>query len=271
MHRTNNRSATGGMDGELITLHGATGAALDFRIAGPGSRSYAFVIDWHFRTLAGIAWFAGAWLVGNGGLRWNPDTGTAGAAAANFASLPAIAIYFLYHPIVEILMRGQTPGKRIAGVRVIGRLGGAPDIGAILIRNAFRLIDSLPSFYVVGLLAAFLSPRRQRLGDMAAGTLLVLDQRSMHEASRAIQAEDGRPDASSIAADLATQILERWPALEPENRAAIARDLLARTGGPEAASRIAGMPQEALQAALAALSNQRGASAATRVARSPPS
>ena len=52
-----------------VSVHGATGAALDFRIAGPGSRSYAFVIDWHFRTLAGIAWFAGAWLVGNGGLR----------------------------------------------------------------------------------------------------------------------------------------------------------------------------------------------------------
>ena len=74
--------------------------------------------------------------------------------------LPPLLIYFFYHPILEVLMHGQTPGKRLAGVRVVDREGGIPSTGAILIRNVFRLVDSLPSFYVVGLWTTFLSAQR---------------------------------------------------------------------------------------------------------------
>ena len=50
-------------------------------------------------------------------------------------------------------MRGRTPGKRMAGVRIVARDGGAPSVGALLVRNVFRLIDSLPLLYGVGLVA----------------------------------------------------------------------------------------------------------------------
>ena len=65
--------------------------------------------------------------------------------------LPSLALYFLYHPILEVLMKGRTPGKRIAGVRLVKRDGGVPGVGALLIRNVFRLIDSLPFAYCIGL------------------------------------------------------------------------------------------------------------------------
>ena len=65
--------------------------------------------------------------------------------------LPALAIYFLYHPVLELAMRGRTPGKRSAGIHVVTRDGSAPSAGALLVRNVFRLIDSLPVAYGVGL------------------------------------------------------------------------------------------------------------------------
>src|SRR3984957_16142062 len=72
-------------------------------------------------------------------------------------------------------MQGRTPGKRMAGVRVLSRDGGPPSTVALLLRNLFRLIDSLPATYLLGLMTCFLTANRVRIGDMAAGTLLVLD------------------------------------------------------------------------------------------------
>ncbi len=139
------------------------------RVAGLGHRSYAFVVDWHIRVLAALGWITILVLALR--LDWN-----ANAAAAWPAIAPAAMIYFLYHPLIEILMRGQSPGKRVAGVRIVMRGGGTPGVGAILIRNAMRLIDCLPALYMTGLISCFVTRDQVRLGDLAAGTLLVLDE-----------------------------------------------------------------------------------------------
>ncbi|MGA2188167.1 MAG: RDD family protein [Steroidobacteraceae bacterium] len=161
---------------EHFTIRGATGVDLDLPVAGPGSRSYAFLIDWHIRVILALAYLVAAMLVVNGELTWRSGSGKAGSASVFLVALPSLAIYFLYHPVVEIFMRGQTPGKRRAGVRIVSRDGAIPSVGSIMIRNVFRLVDSLPAFYVVGLLTAFASAQRLRVGDMAAGTQLVLDE-----------------------------------------------------------------------------------------------
>jgi hypothetical protein len=140
---------------------------------------------------------------------------------------PAIAIYLLYHPIVELVMHGQTPGKRMAGVRVVNREGGPPSAGAILIRNAFRLIDAMPSLYVVGLVCTMVTAQRVRIGDMAAGTLLVTvapEGRSLAEL--AARGRSSKLDPAAL--DLVDQLLERWKELEPDKRRAIARELVKR-------------------------------------------
>ncbi|MBS0395165.1 MAG: stage II sporulation protein M [Proteobacteria bacterium] len=187
------------MGTEQLTIASATGVDVSLPIAGPGSRSYAFVIDWHVRLLLAAAWFLAGTLIVTGALLPR----SAALDSRTFALgvlLPSLALYFLYHPVLETAFGGRTPGKRIAGVRLVTRRGDTPSPGALLIRNLFRVIDSLPAFYLVGLLACFATRDRVRIGDLAAGTVLVLDQRA------ALAALDGY---RALARDLAT--VRRWP------------------------------------------------------------
>jgi uncharacterized membrane protein SpoIIM required for sporulation len=93
---------------------------------------------------------------------------------------PPLAVFLLYHIVLEVLMAGQTPGKRLAGVRIVAQNGATPTVGALLVRNIFRVIDSLPVLYGVGLLTSMIRADHVRIGDLAAGTLLVYD----HTAAR---------------------------------------------------------------------------------------
>jgi uncharacterized RDD family membrane protein YckC len=146
--------------------------------------------------------------------------------------VPAAVIYYLYHPILEVLMHGRTPGKRIAGVRLVKRDGGIPGPGALLIRNAFRLIDCLPFMYLVGLVATLLTKYSLRIGDVAAGTLLVYDEARpedvLADLSRASIARLGLGNA-----ELVRDLLARWDEIEPHARAGLARRLLDKLGGAE--------------------------------------
>jgi uncharacterized RDD family membrane protein YckC len=237
------------MDGEYFTIRGATGVDLQVSLAGPGSRSYAFVIDWHIRLLVALAWLVVVMLVMYGRLTWRATSGKMGPGAELLLTLPALAIYFFYHPAFETFTRGQTPGKRIAGVRIVNREGGIPSVSAILIRNVFRLVDSLPAFYIVGLLTTILSRQRLRVGDMAAGTLLIQDERPPSTTFAGIGGGDGHAEVDIVTADLAAQILERWPMLAPDRRATIARSLLARISAYQSTP-LDGMDDAALEAAL---------------------
>jgi hypothetical protein len=75
--------------------------------------------------------------------------------------------------LFEALWHGQTPGKRVAKIRVIQQSGRAITIFESLARNFVRAIDFLPTFYVVGTISIFVTSRSQRLGDLVAGTLVV--------------------------------------------------------------------------------------------------
>ena len=208
---------------EEFTIQGMTGVDLSLQIAGPGARSYAFIIDWHIRLVLALIWLYGATLSTGTGLQLGAK---AGAWTSALVGVPAIIIYFLYHPIVELLMRGQTPGKRMAGVRVINREGGPPGTGSILIRNAFRLVDSMPVFYALGLICTFVTAQRVRVGDMAAGTLLVMNETGTGKSMEHLARGQGGLDPATQ--DLVEQLLERWNQLGGEKRRSIARALLQR-------------------------------------------
>src|SRR5665213_1165564 len=136
------------MSTDSLIVTSPTGVDVELAIAGPGSRAYAFIIDWHIRLLIAVTWFAGAAYF----LTKNPDFAKHSPVTAGLLTgLPPAAIYFLYHPVLEMMMHGRTPGKRMAGVRIVNRQGGTPSMLAILIRNAFRLVDCLPVVYAVGL------------------------------------------------------------------------------------------------------------------------
>jgi uncharacterized RDD family membrane protein YckC len=206
---------------DQVTVQSVTGVDLTLNIAGPGTRSYAFVIDWHIRLLLGAAWLLIAYYVFDIAL-------TVKSAAGFLSILPASIIYFLYHPILEVALRGRTPGKRMAGVRIVSRDGGPPGISALLIRNVFRLIDSLPAAYMLGLISCFVTANRVRIGDMAAGTLLVLDNAAAEKSLQRIEALATGSQLPLDALELVDQVLERWDSLESASRSQIARSLLCR-------------------------------------------
>jgi hypothetical protein len=97
-----------------------------------------------------------------------------------------VGIYFLivfvmiwgYFTLFEALGNGRTPGKRVAKIRVIHQSGRGITFFESLTRNLVRYADFLPSFYALGIVVMFLNKRSQRLGDLAAGTLVVRDRES---------------------------------------------------------------------------------------------
>ena len=218
-----------------LSVDSVTGIDVSLAVAGPGARAFAFLVDWHIRVILGFAWFVAAALLYNGYQGRLSLTPPLANDAAWFGGVvaPALAIYTLYHFAVELTMRGTTPGKRMAGVRIVARDGGAPGAGALLVRNVFRLIDSLPVFYGVGLIAAIATREHVRIGDMAAGTLLVYEGAGRVPAPLSVADSAGRLDPR--AAELIAELLERWVTLGREARVQLARQLLARYGAEAAA------------------------------------
>ena len=176
----------------VLSIASATGVDARLVIAGPGARSLAFVLDWMIRTaLASIyLLLASKILLGNFRFDIGPDDETTWYLAG---AMPATAIYFLYHLILEPLMAGRTPGKRLAGLRVLTPEGQVPTVGALITRNIFRIIDSMPLFYVVGLLFVFFGRQHLRLGDLAAGTVLTIERAPFLEKLAALARRTGLP------------------------------------------------------------------------------
>lgn len=239
-----------------LVIDSATGVAVALPVAGPGGRAFAFVLDWHIRLAIALAWYA------SGALLHSTLAGGAPSLTVPFdpgpswflaVVLPATAIYFLYHPVLEIALRGRTPGKRFAGVRIVTREGNAPGIGALLVRNVFRLIDSFPGLYCVGLVATVVTRPSVRLGDLAAGTVLV------YERDRTQSLPQGLESSATVAGDdtatvlaggeLVAELQSRWMDLSTDARGGLARALLRRLGEPQSA--LAGADDAALLRLLA--------------------
>jgi uncharacterized RDD family membrane protein YckC len=217
---------------EELHLTSADATEVNLPIAGIGSRSYAFLIDWHIRVIVALAWLIGAaamlGLMGGQGF-WDEIFDSVGTLAFYVVILPTSIIYFLYHPILEIAMKGRTPGKRVASIRVVTTEGQTPDASALLIRNIFRLIDSLPIMYVVGIVSVMMSPRQVRIGDMAAGTLLAFEKKTSGAAFDRFAAHTSDSLDLSVM-EVAQDLLKRWNTLNPEKRAQIGIKLIASQG-----------------------------------------
>ena len=99
-----------------------------------------------------------------------------GSASVELTGGPALlwfAIAFLYYFVAE-LAAARTPGKALLGLRVVAVDGSAADARAVAVRTVLRVIDVLPLLYLVGFVAALATgQRRQRIGDLAAGTTVV--------------------------------------------------------------------------------------------------
>lgn len=163
---------------DRITLSTPEGVDLDVSLAGIGSRFAAAALD----ALIQIVLIFAVGLVGGfiSGVALSP-TGASDAAemiALAFWFIWLFLVLFGYDILFETLGRGRTIGKRALGIRVVRVAGGPVGFVTSAVRNLLRIVDFLPGFYAVGIVSILATERNQRLGDLAAGTLVVRDQRA---------------------------------------------------------------------------------------------
>ena len=148
---------------DRITIETPENVTLEVTLAGLGSRMAASLVDGLIRFAVILALF----IV----LLSSPDR--AGGVEFALFIVGSFAVFFAYDVLFETLAGGRTPGKRATGLRVV-REGGQP-VGFVssAIRNLMRLVDMLPFSYAIGIVAILVSSKNQRLGDMAAATVVV--------------------------------------------------------------------------------------------------
>ena len=147
--------------------------AVEFDIAGIGSRAIAAMIDTAAIVL-GDALLIGAAAALQARFFKGGLAGAAGGPGAYLLAVLVIGIFgftVLYYILFEGLGGGRTPGKRLLRLRVIGADGRAISLFASIVRNLVRIVDFLPTGYLVGMVLMLVTRREQRLGDLAAGTL----------------------------------------------------------------------------------------------------
>jgi uncharacterized RDD family membrane protein YckC len=147
---------------------------IEMPLAGIGSRFIALLVDY-------LIWGAGLLVLVLLFSLFMPGLKAFSKASAQWATAIGIFILFLllwgYFTLFEAFWNGRTPGKRVARIRVIQRSGRAIGLLESMTRNLVRYIDMQPfPIYAVGVIFIFSTRQHQRLGDLAAGTLVVRDR-----------------------------------------------------------------------------------------------
>jgi uncharacterized RDD family membrane protein YckC len=158
----------------VVSIRTPENIELTYALAGPGSRAAAYMVDFFLMFSVGQVLVN---LIANGIALLLSSLGAAGNLwAAGIAALGFFALYNLYFILLEWLLNGQTPGKRLLHIRVIKQGGYSLRFFDTLLRNLLRVVDFLPLFYGVGLTSLLLTRDSQRLGDLVAGTLVVYQE-----------------------------------------------------------------------------------------------
>jgi uncharacterized RDD family membrane protein YckC len=206
--------------------------SLEYGIAGVGSRAGAAIVDTLIQaaavTVLAIAFFV---TIGLGAaahvLQLSDEAiGLVGLALVLLASFMITSGYFM---IFEIIWNGQTPGKRLVGVRVIRESGYPLRPVDSVVRNLVRIVDWAPVFYGIGVLVMLFNRRAKRLGDFAAGTLVVREgaRQSLASVPASVGASDEPRGVALSGADatLVRDFLVRRESMHPTARKALAQRL----------------------------------------------
>jgi uncharacterized RDD family membrane protein YckC len=212
----------------------------------------ASLLDLVIRGILAAAVFIAVAIIGSG-------------VAQAVAYVTLFALVFGYDVLFETRAAGRTPGKRWAGLRVILPSGRRITVPVSAVRNLLRLVDFLPGFYAVGVISILVSQRNQRVGDLAAGTLVVRERKPTRPVvatgpPAVVGADDlAQWDVSAVSAQeiaAVREFLSRRPTLEPGARAGLAQQLAAGlqhhvAGGPP------GLSAEQFLEAVASVKAQR--------------
>ncbi|HEV7888734.1 MAG TPA: RDD family protein [Acidimicrobiales bacterium] len=208
------------------------GVTLEFTLAGVGSRFVAALIDVCLQGAVAVAVL----------LLTAALSDALGGWVIALAAVAVFVVVFGYDVAFETWASGRTLGKRWTGLRVVKTSGAPITFVTSAVRNLLRLVDILPTAYLVGIVAILATPKNQRLGDLAAGTIVVRER-----TGRAAMPADGswtgwsasaRPpegldtwDVSAVTAEevaAVRQFLARRASLPPDTRTRLARDMASR-------------------------------------------
>ena len=208
------------------------GIELTLHLAGPVPRALAWAIDLALRLAVVFTVMMFAPLLGNAGM--------------GIVLLTAFFVEWLAPAWFEAAWRGQTPGKRALGLAVLNDDGTPLRWPGALTRNLLRAVDFLPVLYGIGLAAMLANRDFKRLGDLAAGTVVVYQPERIAQARKL-------PDAAPIVPPVALDLEEQRALLELAERAgSLTRErleelaelpapLVGRLEGGRAAARLLGM------------------------------
>lgn len=150
-----------------LDVRTADNVALSYEPAGLASRAVAFVLD---LSILGVAVAVLDLLVV--GVVTADAPGAGAALVALLVGGIAFVVFMGYFVVAETATAGRTPGKQIVGLRVLRQDGGAPGLAEALVRTFARVVD----LTAVGPVVMFCDPRGRRLGDLAAGTVVVRER-----------------------------------------------------------------------------------------------
>ena len=157
---------------DRLTIDTPEGVPLELTLAGVGSRFASALLDYLFQTIILVAL---ALVLGYGaGL----GPGTSALSGALWA-LGFFVVFWGYDVGFEVLNSGRTPGKALNGLRVVRESGAPVTFATSAVRNVLRVVDILPGTYLVGTISILVTRRNQRLGDLAAGTLVLREARGL--------------------------------------------------------------------------------------------
>jgi len=183
---------------DVLNIDTPENVAFGYTVAGIGSRFIAALVDSTIIVLLQLVVIAISVIAMNGANLAN----VLGPWVSAILGLVAFLLFWGYYIFFEMLWNGQSPGKRWVGLRVI-RVDGTPiTLAESIIRNLVRLVDFLPIGYGIGVITMFVNERARRLGDLAAGSLVVHDGGQL--SLQSIQRAASRPIIAPITGVLPT-------------------------------------------------------------------
>lgn len=198
-------------------FRGSLDVTLDLPLASLGSRAIALLLDLCILLLIFSVLFAAT---------------TISSAAATDAFqgwiwagffIAVFAVQWGYFFLSEWLMHGQTFGKKLLGLRVVTRDGASPGLVSALVRNLLRVVDFLPSSYGIGAVAMLATRNSQRIGDLAAGTLVIAPLQAARKTTTQ-RRWPARLEGSDI--QLVEAYFERAPQMKEATRRRVAERLV---------------------------------------------
>jgi len=217
----------------LTTIETPERVALTYDVAGLGTRVLAYLVDLAVRVavllLVTIAFFVIYEQQGFAAV-------TSGVRAASVVGF--FLLHWGYATLFEAFWNGQTPGKRLMGIRVIKEGGFPLSFFDSALRNLVRAVDFLPVFYGLGIVCVFLTQRHQRIGDLVSGTLVVRHSPARRSSLDDILAAHRQADADTSQRlarvplpveqfEAVVEFLRRAERLTPDARQRIARKFAA--------------------------------------------